>query len=255
MLNGHNRNALDRGLLVDAVEASLILLAQDYPSIPTVERTVVQRLDVVRNFTEVQSSHRALTALSQRHVPYAIFNEPRHRSDGTMQSLLRGSKREYLVRGYDKQHELLEHARIDRDKRELLLAWARQSAGMLRFELQLRAPLLRRKGLMRMSDLTPGILDGLAREYFQRARWEAPYGGPGRVQRTLEELRPNVSRADYRNLCCYLYWIEHGMDVELSANVLERVRPLARKHNLLDGEDDGDVRRLDFDSGRELPAG
>ena len=255
MLNGHNRNALDRTLLVDAVEASLILLAEEYPSIPSVESTVVQRLDVARNFTGVQSAHTTLTALSRRHVPYARVNEPRHRSDGSMQSLLRGSKREYLVRGYDKQHELLEHARTDRDKRELLHAWAGASEGLLRFELQLRAPLLRRKGLTHMTDLTPDVLDGLAREYFERARWEAPYGGAGRVRRTLEELRPELSRADYRNLCSYLYWTERGMEVDLSRNVLDRVRPLARKYNLLDSEDEGDVRRLDFDSGQELPAG
>ena len=251
MLNGHNRNAPDRTLLTDAVDASLFLLSEVYVDIPSVDRTVVQRLDVARNFSGVRSAHTTLTALSRRHVPYARVNESRH-SRGTMQSLLRGSSKEYLVRGYDKHAELLDKARTDRDRRELLTAWAQTSTGLLRFELQLRAPLLRRKGLTRMTDLTPNVLDDLARDCFQHARWNAPYGGVGRVQQTLERLRPQLSRADYRNLCSYLYWTEHGMEVDLSRNVLDRIRPLARKHNLLDGEDDGPLRRLDFDAGREL---
>lgn len=69
----------------------------------------------------------------------------------------------------------------------------------------------------------------------------------------MERLRPQLSRADYRNLCSYLYWTEHGMQIDLSRNVLDRIRPLARKHNLMDAEDDDPLRRLDFDEGRELP--
>ena len=254
MLRGQNRNPLDRTLLPDAVEAALILLEDHLPDVPAMENIVVQRLDLARDFAGVQSAHSTLSAFSRRHVPYARVNDPRHRGDGTMQSLMRGSKSEYLVRGYDKGYELLGASRTDRGRRDLLSAWAAVSEGRFRYELELRPSLLRRKGLNHMADLTPSALDAVAREYFQRARWDAPYGGSGRVESTLTELRQTLSRADYRNLCSYLYWTERGMHVDLDRKVLDRIRPLARKHNLLDKDDDRELRRLDFDSGTESVA-
>ena len=254
MLYGHNRNALDRTLLTEAVDTSLTVLAETYSDIPPVDRTVVQRLDLARDFVGVESTDRTLTALAHRHIAYARFNESHRRPDGTMQSLTRGSKNEYLVRGYDKAYELLDKARTDRAGHELLIAWASVSGGRFRFELELRRPLLRRKGLIRMTDFTPDVIDGLARHYFEHAGWADPYGGRGRVQQTLEQLRPSLSRADFRSLCSFLYSVERGIEVDLSRHVLDRIRPLVRKHNLLDIEDDGEVRRLDFDAGREIPA-
>lgn len=103
-----------------------------------------------------------------------------------------------------------------------------------------------------MADLNPRLLDDVAREYFHLARWDDPYGGKDRVQQTLEELRPTLSAAEYRNLCNYIFWTERGLEVELSRNALERVRPIARRHNLLDHDDDREPRQLDFDSGREI---
>ena len=58
----------------------------------------------------------------------------------------------------------------------MLLEWAEASPGHLRFELELRAPLLRRKGLITMNDCTPERLDSLARDYYSRACWDTPYG-------------------------------------------------------------------------------
>ena len=105
-----------------------------------------------------------------------------------------------------------------------------------------------------MSDAPPAPLEALAQERFAKARWAEPYGGRGRVQRTLEALRTSLSSAVYRNLCCYVFCTTHRMDLPLSRHAIERVRPLARRHNLLDPEDDHEHRRLDFESGQEVLA-
>lgn len=254
MLNGHNRNPLGLYVFADAVEASLILLGEQLPDVPDVDQVTIQRVDLPRDFHDVQSTHTVLSALHRRHVPHARVNEPHYLSDGTIQSLVRGSRSSWIVRGYDKGHELSQHARRDRARRPLLDAWAQTSQGHLRFEPQIRTPLLRQKGIATVSDAPPALLTALAHERFTKARWAEPYGGRGRVQRTLEALRPSMSSADYRNLCCYVFCAMHGLDLPLSRHVIERVRPLARRHNLLDPEDDHERRRLDFSSGREVAA-
>lgn len=254
MLHGHNRNAVRRDVLVDAVDAALVSLTSDLPDIPQVEQVALQRLDLARDFHEVSSPPATLLALGSRHLPYAQHHERHHRPDGNLQCVERGSVREYLIRGYDKTFELSRAAQRQRDpnRRRLLLDWATASPGHLRFELQLRAPLLRRKGLITMTDCTPERLDGLARDYYVRARWNTPYGSRGRVLTTIEELRPSLSRAVYRNLLLYVFCQEKGVDPDLSRHALEAVRPLARRYDLLDAEDDLGPRRLDFDEGREV---
>lgn len=252
MLNGHNRNALGLLILTDAVEVALILLAEQLPDIPEPDRVTVQRLDLPRDFHDVQSTTAVLSAMHRRHIPHARVNQPHYLSDGSMQSLIRGSKSSYLVRGYDKARELSQHARRDRARRPLLEAWADISPGQLRFEPQVRAPILRKKGITGLYDATVERLEGLSEEMFTRARWAEPYGGRGRVQRTLEGLRPTLSPADYRNLSAYVFWERNGMKVELSRHVLDRVRPIARRNNLLDPDDDRERRRLDFVTGEEV---
>ncbi len=254
MLNGHNRNPLGLDVFPDAVEASLILLGEQLPDVPDVDRVTVQRLDLPRDFYDVQSTHTVLSALHRRHILQARVNEPRYLSDGTMQSLHRGSRSSYLVRGYDKGRELAQHARRDRARRPLLEAWADSSLGQLRFEPQLRTPLLRRKGITTVFDAPATALEALSHEQFIKARWAEPYGGRGRVQSALHALRPTLTPAEFRNLCCFVFCTTHGLDLPLSRHVIERVRPLARRHNLLDPEDDHERRRLDFSSGREVAA-
>lgn len=256
MLHGHNRNSVRRDVLMDAVDAALASLTSDLPDVPQVDQVALQRLDLARDFRKVTSPPATLLALGSRHVPYAQHHERHHRPDGNLQCVERGSVREYLIRGYDKTYEMSRaaHRQRDPDRRQLLLDWADASPGHLRFELQLRAPLLRRKGLITMTECTPEKLDSLARDYYAKARWNTPYGSRGRVLTTLQELRPTLSRATYRNLLLYVLCQGRGIDPDLSRHALEAVRPLARRHDLLDTEDDLGPRRLDFDEGREVAA-
>lgn len=77
----------------------------------------------------------------------------------------------------------------------------------------------------------------------------------GRVLSTIEEMRPTLTRARYKNLLLEVFCIEKGVDPELARHALEAVRPIARRHDLLDVEDDLGQRRLDFEEGREVAAG
>lgn len=197
MLNGHNRNPLGLDVFADAVEASLILVREQLPDVPEADQVTIQRLDLPRDFHDVQSTHTVLAALHRRHIPHARVNDPRYLPDGTMQSLSRGSRSSYIVRGYDKGRELSQHARRDRARRPLLDAWAEASHGHLRFEPQLRAPLLRQKGITTMYDAPPTLLTALSHEQFMRARWAEPYGGRGRIQLTLEALGTAQGSVDF----------------------------------------------------------
>lgn len=254
MLTGHNRDPLGRELLREAVDAALHALAEALPDVPHVDDVWVQRLDLARDFHELNSPTLTLVALSHRHVAQAQHNHQYLRPDGSMQCLERGSIREYLVRGYAKGHQLTEGARKESDPqvRRLLRLWAEVSAGQLRYELQLRARVLRRKGIRSMKDCTPDALEGLARAYYDKVGWAEPYGGDDRLRQALTELLDGLKPAQGRNLLVYVFAKQLGMQPPLTRHPLDKARALAREHNLLDPCDSSPLRRLDFDSGREL---
>lgn len=71
---------------------------------------------------------------------------------------------------------------------------------------------------------------------------------------TLEELRPTLRPAVYRNLLTYLYEQEHQLDTSLGRGQIDRVRPVARRYNLVRTHAPVAAveRRVDFDTGHEI---
>lgn len=255
MLCGHNRDPLRADILMDATDAALSVLAEQLPDVPRLSDLRLRRLDLARDFHGLPEPSATLSVLSRRQIPYAKHHQLHPRPNGQMQSFSRGSLSQYLVRGYAKGYELADKAGGvgDAERQRLLRAWASKSESQLRYELQLRAPLLKRLGLTTMDDCTPERLHDVARRYYDHAGWSTPYGG-GRAarQRTLAALSEELSPARYRSLLAYLYGEEHDIDSGLSRHAVDAVRPIARRHQLLDAVDASATRRLDFDSGHEI---
>lgn len=255
MLNGHNRNPLDRSFVGDVVDAALSVLSERLPDVPQIDQVTVARLDLTRDFRDVPSPSETLARLSRLHVPHARVHRVDYQPDGAVQTLTRGSSREWLSRGYDKRVQLLQRAQRDPAHADLLEAWADVSVGQLRFEVEVRRPLLRRKGLVLLSDLVPDVLEELAREYFLRAQWNQIIPGPARQRRILEDLRSSgvITPAEQRNLCVLLYSNLLGMDVPLTRHPLERSTALARRFGLAGAvAEEPQQRYLDFDRGIEV---
>ena len=253
MLRGHNRDPLHPDLLLDGVETALVILGEELPGVPGLDQVWLQRLDLARDFQGVRLPPLTLEALARRHIPRATVHSQYRRPDGQLQTIMRGSKTQWMLRGYAKGYALEAQATRTDDPRlrAALAAWGACSEHQLRYELQMRRPLLKKMGLMKMSDCTPENLDTVARKYYDLAGWSAPYGG-SRIRDALLEILPSLQPADRRNLLAYLYAEGAGIDSELSRHPLERVRAIARRYDLLAPDDSSPTRRLDFETGREV---
>lgn len=253
MLYGQNRLLLSRDLLADAVDALLADLARTFPDVPAVGQVTLCRLDLTRDFADLDSVAFTLENLASRPVAYARKHTTDRRTDGSIQTFTTGSTSQWLVRGYDKGAELRSPSSPYSSRRENRSAWGSITSNVLRFEAQFRARLLRQKGIHVVTQIQEQQLDALAREYFLRAGWDAPYGGPAPAQEKLEAIADSLSSADLRNLIVWIYCAEKGIkDPPLSRHAVETVRPIARRHHLIGNRSSRTSRRLDFDRGVEV---
>jgi hypothetical protein len=253
MLYAHNATAMPLDLVQDATDAALIGLSWELPDVPATELVRVNRLDLASNY-RVESVDTVLRSLSGLHVAHARHHRLHIRPDGLAQTLERGSASEYMTRGYGKGRLLAEQASGTHDHAEVLRAWATVTVGLLRWELELRPRRLRREGILHVADLRPDRMEDLAVRLFRHTRYDVAYGGRDRVKMTLEELRPTLRPAVYRNLLTYLYEQEHQLNTSLGRGQIDRVRPVARRYNLVRTHAPvaSVERRLDFDTGHEV---
>jgi len=257
VLRGHNRDPLPLVDLPDVVDGVLCELGRQLVDIPTIECFRPMRLDVARDFEGVQCIERTLLAISVLPVTRARRSDRLQRggTTGKWQSLTRGNPDRWLARGYDKGAQLLELAQRERYRRELLLTVAGQSRGRFRWELELKADLLREKELRTVIDLTPESIDDLALSYFHRSRFGDIIGGSSRVQDTLQNLLDDDRQTDVRGVLAFLGAGLIGLKVPYSPNKEQEYRSLAKSLHLSSGDlisSEQEPRRLDFASGREV---
>jgi hypothetical protein len=258
MLYGHNRNALPTALAIDALDAVLTDLGRTLPDVPSIEQCWPSRVDLARDFQGVASLSDTLTDIGRQHVRQAQHHAEYFSPNGDLQTLIRGTKGQYVVRGYGKAAELRSRGARGSADRAFLERWAAVSEGQLRVELELRAPLLRRKGLTAVTDLTSSTLDDLAQHYFDWCRFDIVTGGATRISAQIEaEVATGTTAAEIRNLCALILSDRVGIAAPMSRNPLEDARALANRLGLLgvDVTDDREPRRLDFDTGVELAGG
>ena len=161
VLLGHNWDGIAVQDLDDAVYELLGRLADHFDDVPRLTDVQVTRLDLTRDFLNVRNPSATLTAIASHPVQRATTNEKFRRGGQELQTLIHGSGRYWQVRGYDKVFEQRGKSTPPADR-----------ITQLRFELQLRAKLLRRLGLSTLSDVVGHDLAGLAHTYFERCNYE-----------------------------------------------------------------------------------
>jgi hypothetical protein len=146
-------------------------------------------------------------------------------------------------------------AQHERYRRELLLTVADQSLGRFRWELELKADLLREKGFRTVTDLTLVDLDDLALSFFHRSRFGDIVGGASRLQNTIQKLLDDGTQADVRGVLAVLGASLAGVEVPYSHNKEQEYRALAKSLQLSPADligSEQEPRRLDFASGKEV---
>lgn len=120
MLNGHNRDPVDLNVLPDAVKAALDRISDEISGMPSLDQLRPTRLDIARNFQRVECPSRTLTAISQLRVQRGGADLIYVGRDGRVRTLMRGNTERWLIRGYDKHQEMLDRARKEPARRDLL---------------------------------------------------------------------------------------------------------------------------------------
>lgn len=221
----------------------------------------VTRLDIARDFQEVTVPAMVLEQLS--HVPAARVNTAVRRTADCAgaQTLYRETDR-WLVRLYDRgamyADTLAGQGSGDRWSAKARLAQTER--GKVRYELQLRARLLKQLGLTRVRDLDDLLLQGLSGSYFDRAALGAVVGGAAARVRHGALRAEAIGASEYKAyglalaqaVCDGL-----GLAPFASPNTVRKHRAAAVAYGLASANvfEDGPLRRLDLESGRLVSVG
>lgn len=252
--DGHNRIPLPFDCLPDLLRDSWQVVRNEVDDMPPFERVRLSRLDVARDLEGVQNIPATLLAISQRPASRVRVDRLERGQGGQWQTLTRGSRKRWRAVAYGKAEQLREAASdtYDADRRALLLEAADQSAGRLRWELQLRSAMLRERGLRDPGDYDQELLYAMSAHYFERTRFaDITDGGSQRLHDILVDLTPCERRGVLTVLSSDLI----GLPTPLSHNPEDTYRRLVRDLRLSPQDlvgDDRDPRRLDFARGVEL---
>ena len=255
--NGHNvvalplREALDVARSVYEEASELVDWAQPF------DLMRVGRLDLDRDFEQVEHAGPLLSALSKVRAPYnpktRYYPDP---EKGNAATLTRGPAARWLATLYDKHGEALHRHRYaqphDKQKAQQELT---QAEGRLRYELRLR-PEAMGKNLRLVRDLNDDDLTRLRRGYFDRVGYGLEVSGMQRAAALVmehDEWRVNSRLA----LLGWLLVESQGLPVEISRNKASGYRKRAGEVGVT-AADLVDMAstsvRLDFDSARMVAA-
>lgn len=223
-----------RDCVVEAADVASSLLA---PAVPDVGAMKVRRLDVARDFVDVERPAFLVRGLGPVHRPWARRNlvhfDP---SKNGAQTLMVGSGAG-VVRLYDKDEES-----------------GGRAPGVLRWEVEARRTWCEKYGeISTLDDVTD---ETVARLGHDRWEWSAMATEVQAMEAVVERvMRSELSFAEQRSLIGYLSMIAAGADVRASRTTHAKYRRIARQVGVaLDpetlGGGGGFSARLDLDSGR-----
>jgi hypothetical protein len=252
ILDGHNRDPLPLWLLPDVAEAVWMAVSRELTGMPSYNDLRLTRLDLARDFVDVDSIPRTLWTVSRLPVQRARIDNLARGANGSWQSLTRGTKGRWRVVSYDKREELLEKAARTRDEEtaELLRAGAADCSGRQRWELQMRRAFLRDERVTSVH-LDEGEMFAMSQRYFERTRFGDVIGGTQRLFNALDQLTPAQERGVMYVLVADLL----GRRPRYSHNPADDYRLLARQLNVSAADllpDGSEPRRLDFVTGTEM---
>lgn len=188
---GHNMFALSAGEAVAAITELHDQASQVVDWIDDARQLRITRLDLDRDFSRVTALDAILSGLARlpvRRAAVATLHISPHGAIG----LERGTRsRTWRALLYDKEVQAAalrsrrDAPRLSSPLSDDVVALA---SGRVRYEVQLRADILRRKGLRTVSDLHQSAINDLARDFFHRARFDAPVAGPSRIEAVQRHL-------------------------------------------------------------------
>lgn len=257
VLYGHNAEPLPVELLVDVVSIiadELGLQGRGYTG-----GLRLSRLDLTMDFAEVADPTGTLAALARRPDGWATSFQQYLRRSGKVQTVTWGSPTQWTVRLYDKSYEIQHRKRSNNGLSPLDRAWAQEKRGQLRFEAQLRRPLLNRLRMTDPSLITQELITKTARHYFDLCGLGNPRRGLRGVSDAVEELYANGRVRAAAGLLAYLASQQVGVGAPMGSTTERKYRALARTLGLT-GSDLSETARpepaLDFDEQRQrVPVG
>ena len=255
VLDGHNCEPLPLRMLPEVVDTVLNEIRRHLTGVPAIKDFRLIRIDIVRDFRDVASIDRTLHGLSSLPVTWATQND--HLQKGITrewQTFTRGSPSQWTVRGYGKSAQLQQLAQRDDYRHDLLLKLAGEAVGVLRWELELHADVLKKNGLRTLLDLSPHAVHKLTTYYFERSRFGDIFSGFNRLHDIVQELRATGRAPEARGLVTYLTTGLLGTDDLYCFNQNNQYKKLAREYSLTPDDVIGHFapHRLDFAMGREL---
>jgi hypothetical protein len=224
-----------QGCAVEAVDVALSLLE---PAVPDAGAMKVRRLDVARDFVNVDRPSYIVSGLGPVHRPWARRNLV-HYDPGRKgaQTLMVGSGAG-VVRLYDKEAET-----------------EGKAAGVLRWEVEARRDWCQKYGeIANLRDVNEETVSKLGQDRWQ---WSAMGTEVSAMEAVVEKvMRSGLSFAEQRALIGYMTMIAAGADVRAAKATHAKYRTQARKLGVTmevpnpdDDDSAGFSARLDLDSG------
>lgn len=210
----------------------------------------LHRLDIARDFEKVLYPGELLDRLARVAAPRTATNAW-FTSDCTgVQTLYRKTER-WTARLYERGNQYAQKAASNPSERAHYERLARQEAGKIRFEVQLRRQALRKAGLVAVQDLSTDALWEQAVKYFGTTRFGSVVGDGAAplVEAAIAAL--GKAGGKHRSLAAVFghVWLDHyGVPSSVSANTAARYRRLASDWGVT-GRDlhEGDFPRVRLD--------
>jgi hypothetical protein len=255
VLAGHNRDPLDLSLLPFMVDAVLEEIGRHIIGMPDYEDLRPVRIDVTRDFPNVESPSRTLEQIARLPVGRGKPDRTVGGESGGLQTLMRGNTARWQIRGYGKYVQMLDLARREPWRRSMLLDAANGHEELLRVEVQLNAQFLRDRRINTVDSIEAPLMHDIAEDLFIRSRFGDVIGGTNRLREVMTQLKDARRGAEARGISTVLLADLGGYDPALSHNPAANARKLLRHYGLTVADLTGgesDPRRLDFWAGEEL---
>lgn len=223
LLRGHNGQGVDVAATLGAIDR-LYTEAQPYLQWGTdVEGLRVQRLDMPRDFAGVEGIPGLLRRFQYVPVPRSTYSAVyANRTLGGVQNLEKGSKGRWVLRAYDKREQQL----------AVRTGGPLVEPGTLRVEVELRTPILRREGILSVSDMDEALLGLLAERYFHRSGLGTAIGGSTSMERVWRTLSNQGRGKDAAALLGILHSEVEGWPPPYGRNTMAKHRRLAKELGL-----------------------
>jgi hypothetical protein len=210
------------------------------PAVPDAGALKVRRLDVARDFSDVDRPSYLIRGLGPVHRPWARRNLVHYDPGrGGAQTLMVGSGAG-VVRLYDKDQET-----------------GGEAPGVVRWEAECRRSWVQNYGnIETLKDVTEESVDALGND---RWEWSAMDTEVSAMEAIVEKvMRSDFSYAEQRGLIGYLTMVAAGADVRASKMTHAKYRRAAKHLGIaldpgsLSGDEPGFSARLDLESGKAV---